>query len=280
MRNHVIALTSIALLSINGCTTSALRQTTNNQSETVSDVLANEVLYNLALAKNFYDGKSYNGIPSFVTLASGQAQVQESVGSQLGMSIPIHGGGTSFGPQISGNHQAQGNWSFVPVIDPNVLNRLYWLYRAEFTDVPPNIVTNVLFPSQDDLDPQGRPNLVYTPKLEPNGNVAMTNNQPVFIARPKQERKARSITEIPGAGKNECGIITNGWFAIDPKATEIKSTWKKAPNYLRRSIYITNRENFVSFAVLALGGTNGSSTLTPKPFLFLNQNGLITLPAP
>jgi hypothetical protein len=279
MKIPAILLTSIVFLCVTGCTTTALRQNTTYQSQTVSDVLGNEVLYNLALAKDFYDGLSYNGIPSFVTLASGQTQIQDSVSPQLSMTIPVHGGGTSFGPQISGSHQTQDNWSFVPVIDPNVLNRLYWLYRAEFTNIPPHIVNDVLFPSQEELDSQGRPSLVYTPKLDSEGNVVMTNNQPVFTAKPKPCRKPKTVADIPGAWQDSKGTVRNGWFAIDPNAKDIQPSWKRAPSYLHRTIYITNCENFVAFAVLALGGTNGAPTLTPRPFLFLNQNGLITLPS-
>jgi hypothetical protein len=251
----------------------------------LSDLLAKQVLYNLALAKNFYEGTNYNGIPSFVTLASGQAQVQDSVTPQLNMPIFLHGKGNEFIPQVSGTHQVQDNWSFTPVVDPGILNRLYWLYRSQFTYVRQDIVTNVLFPTQPDLDQWGRPNLNYVPKLDTNGVVQMTNNEPMFIAAPKPTAPTRSIGEIPGAWEDPKGTVTNGWFLIPTNKLQEATarqfpSWFRVGTYLDRTIYITNRENFVKFAMLALGGTNGAPTLVPRPFLLLNQNGLITIPRP
>ena len=276
MKTNILPIVLSIAIGVCGCTSIALQHSALNQSRTVSDVLAEQVLYNLAVAKNFNEGKTYNGIPSFVTLVSGQSQIQDSITPQLGIAFPVHGGGNQYNPQVSGAHQTQDNWAFAPVVDPSVLNRLYWLYRAEVTNISEKDIDNNIFPAQQDLDPSGRPQLQYEAVPDPNnpGKILMTNNQPVFTAKPK-EKKPRDVKSIPGAWLDNTGNkINKGWFTFASPTTQNPKPLPVGP-YQGRTFWVTNYDNFMQFALLALGGTNGSSTLIPPPSFLMLQNGFL-----
>jgi hypothetical protein len=266
-------------VNFSGCTTKWLRYNTSNQAETTSDVLAQQVLYNLAVAKNFaddnpHDDRNFNGIPAFVTLVSGQASIQDSATPQISAAFPFHTWtGNQIGGQIQGVHQVTDNWSFAPVVDPNVLKRLYNLYRSQFTFIKQDSVDNI-FLAPPQLDQSGRPMLHYEPRPGPGGTVELTNNQPVFDVFPIK-RELKTVAAIPGAWQNSDGKVTEPWFKIDPDHPD-KCKWFWAGKYRGRKIWITDREKFVQFAWLALGGTNGAPSLAPRFMLF--QNGFLTTP--
>lgn len=264
-----IALTSLTLV-LCGCTSLALRHSTANQAKTLSDLLADQVLYNLALYKDYYEGNRVNGLPSFVKLASGQSQVQQSINGQVGIKIPPNSG-TEVDPQISGGHQTSDNWGFTPVIDPNEMNRLFCLYRAEFKEIGTNELS-AIFPSPaPPLDQQGRPFLDYHPVTVTNDNqisVLITNNQPVFTATLKASPPPPQLNSIPGAIIDEKGDRNAGWFSFTQP--ENSTTATRMGPYLSHYIWITNRDSFFKFALLALGQTN----VTTGPLLQI-QNGLL-----
>jgi hypothetical protein len=263
-----------------GCTSEALRQNTYHQSKTVGDFLANQVLYNLAYYKDYYEKNNVNGLPSFVKLTTGQAQVQEAINAQVGIKIPIEGG-DEVDPQISGNHQTQDNWTFVPVVDPNEISRLYYLYRAEFKHITDADVLKVFPKPPDSLDKQGRPIPDYTLKTYTYTNatgvfvgVVMTNNQPVYDANPPKQPKNPQLADIPGAIDTKSNKI-DGWFSFTRPTNNVKSFY--AGYYLHTGIWITNSENFFKFTLLTLGGTNNSTTTkSSSTMLLLNNNGIIS----
>jgi hypothetical protein len=274
----------LAALFLGGCTTGALHENTKHQAMTVQDILADEILYNLAVAKDFNENKTFNGIPSFVTLVSGNAQIQDSITPQFSTVIPTHGGanGTTFTPQISGVHQTQDSWLFSPVVDPTVLNRLFWLYRSQFTNISTKILTTTLFPPQPDLDQLGRPNLSYQPVLiAGTTNVQMnSSNSPIFTASVKPS--VPKDTTIPGAliidARSKTTIRTNGWWSFEEPNSSQTNWFEAKGTYRGKRIWITNSENFFNFAILALGGTNGSSGLTPPAAVLFNQSGPLLTP--
>src|ERR1039458_8358987 len=272
MKTRLLSTLIVLAICICGCTGVALRRSTFNQSKTVSDFLADQVLYNLALYKDYYDGDRVNGLPSFVKLATGQSQVQQAINAQMALKI-ADAGTVEKDPQLTGNHQTQDNWSFIPVVDPNEISRLYWLYRAEFNAVDDAALAKIFPPSPPALDQQGRPYLDYTPETYTNGFVILTNNQPVFKAKPKRPIKP-TIADIPGAVLNDRGDVNGGWFSFSQPANAPLSA-RMGP-YLNHYIWITNRENFFKFALLALGGTNSTAALKSSPAIFLLNNGVAT----
>jgi hypothetical protein len=256
-----------------GCTSYALRRSTANQAKTVSDFMQDQVLYNLALYKDYYDNHRANGLPSFVKLINGQATVQQTINGQLALKIPATGG-VEKDPQINGSHQSSDNWSFVPVVDPNELNRLFTVYRTQFEFVSPAEMKQVFPTPAPPLDQWGRPTLKYTPDTNPDGTVKLINNQPVFIVTTnKMEKHEPPI--IPGA-KDKDGTVKDGWFSFTEPSKNIKAF--KAGPYLNKYVWITDRQGFFKFTLLTLGGTNN---LTAKPatgVFLLNNNGLIMAP--
>ena len=139
----------------------ALRYNTSNQSKTVSDLLADEILYNLALYNDYYNSNRVNGIPSFVTLSSGMAAVQQNLGGSV--SIAVAPTGDTGTPGMTASHQTTDNWGFTPVVDPGQINRLFCIYRAEFRLISTNDLAVIFPPSQPLLDSTGRPALDYHP---------------------------------------------------------------------------------------------------------------------
>jgi hypothetical protein len=271
------------MLFLTGCTTYFLKKNTANQAKTVQEILADEILYNLVIAKEFNEGHTYNGIPSFVTLVTGQSTVQDSLTPQLSVSVPAVNamsgvnGNPSYTPQVSGTHQIQDNWSFSPVVDPNVLTRLFWLYQSQFGYIS-NMVSIVIRTNPPSLDQNGRPFLVYSPVPDTNhpGYVLMTNNQPVFTAVAPVYGLPPTVDQIPGA-RNKSGNPINPWFTFEPPKDCTTNCYKWS--YFGRTVYITNRVGFFNFAMLALGGTNAvtASSSSSSPFLQLYQGGLIQL---
>jgi len=278
MNIKIARVLSIVIICASSCTTRELRNSTFNQSKTVNDLLADQVLYNLALYKGYYQGTNFNGLPAFVTLASGQAQIQDSVTPTFSAALTTHAstGNPTYTPQIAGTHQVQDNWSFTPIVDPSVLFRLYWLYKVEFKPIGEAGLTNI-FPPIPDLDQWGRPNLKYVAKAGPDGRVQTdANHQPLFDIFVKEPVKHK-LDEIPGSINED--LSTNwSWFSFSPPCAGEK--WDFAGTFLKMPIWITSRSNFVKFALLTMGGTNAPSTtpISSSPMLFLNQNGLITVP--
>lgn len=283
MKAKVLSL--IAIFSLSGCTTSFLHSNATNQARTVQDILADEVLYNLVIAKQFNDGKTFNGIPSFVTFVTGQSQVQDSITPQLSILFTTHNGGTgapNYTPQVSGTHQIQDFWSFSPVVDPAALNRLFWLYQSQFVYIGENNLTNVIFrPPPPSLDQFGRPILNYIPVDDTNnpGQVLMVSNQPVFIAVKPPKSTPPSFDQIPGSIHEKGGLPIHPWYSFDQPMPPT--------NYFAKcvcrgeTVYITDRIGFFKFAVLALGGTNGTATVSTSPsstpFLQQYPGGVIQL---
>jgi hypothetical protein len=261
----ILPLVLLAICS-SGCTSLILQHNANKQTTTVSDLLNNEVLYNLALYKDYYDGTRVNGIPSFVQLTTGQSQVQQTVNGQVTPKITTGVSETDL--QFMGAHQVQDNWTFNPVVDPNILNRIYLLYRAEFTNVSRADLFKIIPPAPTPLDQQGHPYLQYTPVTNSNGQVLMTNNQPVFTAIPIPI-KPPTYAQVPGSIIDANGTRTNGWFSFTPPANNCSSWWPMG-HYLHTDIWITNRDNFFQFELLALGGTNSIANPGPTPFTINN----------
>jgi len=275
MKVKCVSILILSIVCLCGCTSVALRRNAFNQSKTVSDLLADQILYNLALYKDYYESDRINGLPSFVKLSSGQAAVQQSLNGQMGLKI-MDVGTVEKDPQLTGNHQTTDNWTFTPVTDPNEINRLYCLYRAEFRKATSNELT-VIFPAPSaQLDQQGRPYLDYTPVLNTNdGTVLITNNQPVFTAKPKAVPSAPTIFDIPGSITNDTTKEVNeGWASFSEPANATPSS-RMGP-YLNHYIWITNRTNFFKFALLALGGTNVSANTKSSQPLFLINGGVIS----
>ena len=273
MNIRLFSILTLLTICLCGCTSTALRRNAFNQSKTVGDFLADQALYNLALYKDYYEASNFNGLPSFVKLATGQAQVQQSISGQVGVKIPI-AGGDEVDPQIMGNHQTQDNWSFIPVVDPGEISRLYYLYRAEFKPISEADLMKV-FPSPPSLDQQGRPFLDYTPRTnKESGNVEMISNQPVFDAKPKIPNRPK-LSDIPGAIIDDQKHVTNGWFSFTQPSNTV-SCHRVGP-YLNKYIWITNGENFFKFTLLTLGETNASVTKSSSPVLLFN-NGVIRWP--
>jgi hypothetical protein len=272
IRSRFLILPVISMLSVllTGCTTAALRRNAFNQSKTVGEFLADQVLFNLALfEKHFNDPSQFNGIPSFIKLSTGQAQVQQSVNGQLALKFPLKGG-DEIDPQISANHLTQDNWTFVPVVEPVELRRLYYLYHSVFQPASEADLA-AIFPPAPNVGPDGRPVLTYEPVIK-NGVVEMINNQPQFTAKLPAVPK-HTVAEIPGAlGKD--GQSKSSWFSFTPppKGT---TNWVRTGPYLGRDIWITSKENFFQFALLTLGSTNstpGAVHFSMPPYSL--QNGL------
>jgi hypothetical protein len=273
-RQLILPLVLLAIYS-SGCTSFILQHNTNRQTTTVSDLLNNEILYNLTIYKDYYDGTSVNGIPSFVQLTTGQSQVQQSINGQVTPKITTGVSETDL--QFMGVHQVQDNWTFTPIVDPNTLNRLFWLYRAEFVKISFNDLKNIFPTQQPPTDQQGRPFLDYTPVLDGNGNVLMTNNSAVFTAKPLKKGKL-NISRIPGAIVDDKGDRNKGWFSFTPPPANMHS-WRMGPYFdhlTPKFVWITNADNYFQFALLALGGTNNfispaSSIVSPS---FIINNGV------
>jgi hypothetical protein len=103
----------------------------------------------------------------------------------------------------------------------------------------------------------------------------MINNQPQFTAN-FTPSAPKTFEKIPGAFGPD-NIPHNQWFVIEPDKPSRNRPAYEAGTYLGRKIWITDREKFFEFAVLALGGTNGTSTLTPVPILQQFNGGIIQL---
>jgi len=296
------ALTIIAT----GCTSTALRHNTANQSKTLSDLLADQVLYNLALYKDFYDNKRVNGIPSFVKINTGMASVMQSINGSAAIKLTST---DEEDPTLQLAHATTDNWSFSPVTSPDEINRLFCLYEVEFNsvaieDLPP--ILAAIYPPTSNLDSTGKPILDYKWVTDDEGFVIQTNNQLLFKARPHRPVKyTGSLEEIPGALHNVTDITNtvvttdatgkqvftreeqhftvplhipyNGWFSFSPP-TDIppkEALQMRMGPYLNHYIWITNRINFVKFAELALGSTNLAQPGGYSLPLFINQNGVI-----
>jgi hypothetical protein len=257
-----------------GCTTSALRRNAFNQSKTVADFLADQVLYNLAMYERYYhEGTNFNGIPSFIKLQTGQAQVQQSVNGQLALKLPLKGG-DEIDPQISGTHQTQDNWAFAPVVEPAELNRLYHLYRVLFNPAHDNEFAQIFPNANTQLGPDGKPLLKYSPILTNGNEVVMISNQPQFTATFVKPTPPKP-SDVPGA-KDDNGNVLNGWFSFASPKLQVPAatTWIHTGPYLGRDIWITNKENFFKFALLVLGPTNSlGSQFLSAPYSI--QNGLL-----
>jgi hypothetical protein len=162
-------------------------------------------------------------------------------------------------------------------VDPKVLNRLHWLYLSQFTCIGDE-VTKSVFPVITNLDTKGRPALTYDPIVtnQDTGAMLIISNEPQFHIS-FHPPTARPLDSIPGAIGADCKPIKDGWVTFsEPKPP--MACWKA--NFLKVDMWITNRENFRKFAMLALGGTNGSATLTPAPTLQLFNNTLQPLELP
>jgi hypothetical protein len=272
MKTKLAILFAMSAMLFSCCSSYWLRQNTYSQTKTVSDFLADQVLYNLALSERFWNGNDrFNGIPSFVQLQTGQAQVQQSINGQLAFKFPFNGG-DEIDPQISGNHQAQNNWAFQPVTDPNQLNRLFYLYKAEFTNVASSDLTKI-FPNPPGTGPDGKPILKYKPVLTNGNQVIIINNNPQFTAT-YETPTPHNAQEIPGA-INAAGTTNNPWFSFYPPSGKQCNNWFKTGPYLGKTIWITDKENFFNFAMLAFSTTNivsSASSASMAPYTI--QNGL------
>jgi hypothetical protein len=77
----------------------------------------------------------------------------------------------------------------------------------------------------------------------------------VFTVKVKEPH---TIFEIPGAMIDKNGIVTNGWFTFTPPTNVIPAlsadqiTLYRMGPYLDHYIWITNRQNFLKFELLAL----------------------------
>jgi hypothetical protein len=270
MKKRLISGLALLTICLCGCTSVVLRNNALSQSKTVGDFLTDQVLYNLALYKDYNDCKSANGLPSFIQLSSGGSQVQQSISGQLGLKI-VTGIGEE-DPQVSGTHQSQDNWSFTPVVDPNQIQRLHYLYLAEFKNITKNELNIIFPPTPTPLDQQGRPYLSYTPLTNADGTVVMSNGVPQFMARPITNQPP-SISMIPGAILANGGV-NDGWFTIDTEPTNSFEHFNMG-SYNHHTIWITNKENFFKFALLILGGTNVMATSSQSTPLLQIQNGLL-----
>jgi hypothetical protein len=271
MKTRTVAILTTTVILMAGCTTSALRKNTFNQSKTVADFIADQVLYNLVMyEKYFVDKTNFNGIPSFVKLQTGQAQVQQSINGQLALKLPMKGG-DEIDPQLSGTHQTQDNWAFAPVVDPVELNRLYHLYRSQFKKTTTNDLAQIFPYATVPLGSDGRPILSYKPIPDPtNANqVYMISNQPQFTATFTNPPTLR-VSDVPGAIAED-GRATNTWFSFSSPTVGDSTVagWVRTGPYLGKSIWITDRENFFRFTVLVFGQTNN---LASAPYAI--QNGL------
>jgi hypothetical protein len=276
-----------ALLS--GCASYWLHTNASAQARTVGDFMKDEALYNLAFCERCYvEESNNNAIPSFVRLQTGQAQVQQTVTGQLGVTLPMAGHDT-ISPQLTGAHQAQDNWTFAPVVDPAEVKRLYFLYRAEFVPTDTghlaNILANIFPTNPPTLDQQGRPYLNYTPVLVTNfttnsmgtnaisTNVLIISNVPQFTATVIPPT-VPALTNVPGAGTNMEELLQNRWFSFANRDSD--TNWYCAGSYDDRKIWISKTNDaFFRFTLLTLGATNNlTGDQSSRPY-FSIQNGLL-----
>jgi hypothetical protein len=153
------------------------------------------------------------------------------------------------------------------------------LYRAEFTNDLSSDQLAIIFPCPPQaLDAQGRPLLKYFPIFDKDSktNVVIINNTPQFTAIQIPPATPHPLSDIPGVVTNKTGSHFNGWFTFDHPPTNYPC-WKMGPYFIDHFpcfVWITNRENFFKFTLLALGGTNayvpGQSSQAP----FTIQNGI------
>ena len=234
--------TTATLVLLCGCTSTALRHSTLNQSKTVGDFIADQVLYNLVLSQRHYSDESANGIPSFIKLQTGQATVQQTINGQLGLKFPLSGG-DELDPQVTAGHQSTGQWGFAPVVDPTEITRLYYLYKSLFVKLSPADLKFVFPNGTEPLGPDGRPALHYEPKLKKDSReVEMQNNQPVYTASFPQPH-APQVSDIPGALGNTC----DQWFTFKRPCCKAMHA-----NYLGTDVWVVDKEKFFKFAVCTL----------------------------
>ena len=207
-----------------------------------SAFVADEILFNLVLFKDFEEGKQGSWLPTFYELASAQCQSLPSFRGQAANIV----------------------WSIKPVVEPNKLQRIVALYEAEFHMANSSQVSRI-FCQSPLVDGSGKPLLDYLAKTNARGEVELDpKGEPIFVERVRQPQP-HSPSEIPGAMQNlpppASGLGTNqtigrlnGWYSFD-EPTNAFISHRMGP-YSGRYLWITNQENFLKFELLVLGATN------------------------
>jgi hypothetical protein len=115
----------LAALMTAGCTHTILRNSTRHQAATLTDLQYQQVLDNLAL-----QAACPGALPYFAVTALGLTQVSDT-GTSMDSVIPNNGirGLTSGIYNITSSRTLQENWTVVPVMDPDRLDRMRCLYQ-------------------------------------------------------------------------------------------------------------------------------------------------------
>jgi hypothetical protein len=233
------------------------------QGNTVRDLIADQVLYNLAIYHDYYySNNDFNGIPSFVRISTGTAQTQRTLMASLGAKVTTKISGGELDPSIGGTIQNQDNWGLIPVADVGELQRLYDLYSTQFKTYS-QAEWNQKYPMGILRDASNKPLLDYTARPDPKhaGLVLMTadSTQPTFTAVLPAKSQALSLAGIPGA-------TGQPWFTFE-KCRAANGIY--AGSFNHHKIWILDKEKFFSFAMLTLG-TNGAGASSSIPLHISN----------
>jgi hypothetical protein len=236
-----------------------LQGNTFNQSMTVRDLIADQVLYNLALCYDYYySDTDFNGIPSFVRISTGTAQTQRTATGSLGAKATTKISGGELDPSIGATLQNQDNWGLIPVADIGELQRLHDLYSTQFKTVS-QAEWDKKYPKIIPVDASNKPLLTYKARLNPTNaaEVLMTadSTQATFTATVPGGAPALTLRDIPGADGHP-------WFTFNQCDKGNKAIF--AGTFNHHKIWILDKENFFQFAILTLGTNSvGTSAATP-----------------